>query len=90
MPREKVTVTPAFKQAVAAYQAQHGLKSWSQALLHLAALGYEHETGTPPPVPFAAWGGWRGSEASIRALMNYADKLTDKGRNDPSESEDDE
>ena len=85
MSREKVTVTPEFKEAVAAYQAQHGLKSWSQALLHLAALGYEQETGTPPPEPFAAWGGWRGSEESIKALVDYADKLTDKGRSDPAE-----
>lgn len=31
------------------------------------------------------WGGWRGNEASIEALMRYADEVTDKGRNDPAE-----
>lgn len=85
MPREKITVTSEFKETVAAYQAQRGLKSWSQALLHLAALGYEQETGCTPPEPFAAWGGWRGNEASLDNLIRRTDQLTDYGRNDPTE-----
>lgn len=70
MSREKVTVTAAFKAAVSAYQQEHNLASWSQALLHLAALGYERETGERPPQPGAAWGGWRGDEKSLANLKH--------------------
>lgn len=85
MPREKITLTAEFKSAVSEYQKQHKFKSWSQALLHLAALGYELETARPAPNPSPGWGGWRGSEASIKALADYADRLTDGGQNDPAE-----
>lgn len=85
MPREKVTVTPEFKEAVAAYQKQRGLKSWSQAMVQLAAIGYQHETGTPPPDAYVAPGGWRGNERSLDNLLHRVDKLTDYGRNDPTE-----
>lgn len=79
--REKITVTPEFKETVAAYQKRHGFKSWAQALLHLAAVGYRAETQQElPPTP--QWGGTR-----IEAIMEQADLLTDYGRNDPTEHE---
>lgn len=82
--REKVTVTAAFKAAVRDYQQARGLKSWSEALLELARIGLETETGQPASdVP--TWGGWRGSEKSLANLVHYVDKLTDHGANDPAE-----
>lgn len=85
MAREKVTVTPEFKEAVAAYQVAHGFKSWSQALMYLAAIGYEQETGEPAPEPAPGQGGWRGSENSLKALMECTDRLTNMGQDDPAE-----
>lgn len=54
MPREKITITDEFKAAVERYRQAHHLKSWSQALLELAAkqLGYESK-------PYPSWGGKR-------------------------------
>lgn len=70
MSREKVTVTAAFKAAVKTYQQEHNLPSWSQALLHLAALGYERETGARAPEPHDTWGGWRGDAVSLANLKH--------------------
>jgi hypothetical protein len=87
MPRPTVNPTDKFYKAVADYQRQHKLKSWSQAVLHLAALGLEQETGKPSPEAYKQHGGWRGKEASLKALMAYADRVSDGGRNDPGESD---
>lgn len=59
MPRPTLKVTDEFHKAVAAYQNEKGLKSWSQAVLELAAIGYEKETGKPAPKPHDTWGGKR-------------------------------
>lgn len=72
MPVRKVTVTEEFEAAVEAFRQQRGIKHWSVALLQLAATGYEEETGELPPQANVAPGGWRGKEASIEALMRYA------------------
>lgn len=81
--QEKITPSPEFKAAVKAFQQSRKLKSWSQALLHLAAIGYEHETGSEAPEPFRDWGGWRENENSLKALMGYANRVTNYGANDP-------
>lgn len=87
MPRKLITLTAEFKAAVKEYQKANKMRSWTEALLRLAALGYEQETGEEPPEPYVGWGGWRGSEASLKALMEYADRVSDGGRNDPAESD---
>lgn len=86
MAREKVTVTSEFKEVVSAYQVEHGFKSWSQALMHLAAVGYEQETGEQSPTPSPGQGGWRGSENSLRALIERTDRLTNNRKDDPTET----
>lgn len=58
-PRPTLNPTVAFYAAVAEYQATRGLKSWSQAVLELAAIGYQAEMGQMPPAPYAPWGGSR-------------------------------
>lgn len=85
--QEKITPSPEFKAAVKAFQQSRKLKSWSQTLLHLAAIGYEHETGNEAPEPFLNWGGWRENENSLKALMEYADRVTNYGANDPAFSD---
>ncbi len=62
MPRPTLKVTEEFYQAVAGYQRQHNLKSWSQAVLELAAIGYKKETGDIPPKPYDPWGGKRSKD----------------------------
>jgi hypothetical protein len=84
--KKLITLTAQFAEAVKEYQKANKIKSWTEALLRLAALGYEYETGQQPPEPYLGWGGWRGNEASLKALMEYADRVSDKGRNDPAES----
>lgn len=59
MPRATISTTDAFWYAVAAYQAQRGIPSWSQAVLELAAIGLRSETGRMPPRPYVPWGGKR-------------------------------
>lgn len=59
MPREKITLTAEFKAAIKQYQKENNFISWSATLLHLAARGYESETGKTPPGPIAVWGGKR-------------------------------
>lgn len=68
MAQIRITLTDDFKEVVGKYQKDHKLKSWTQALLHLAALGYEQETNEDAPEPYSGWGGWRGSEESLEAL----------------------
>lgn len=58
-PRPTISPTAAFYAAVAEYQAARGLKSWAQAVLELAAIGYLKETGVFPPAPYEPWGGSR-------------------------------
>lgn len=83
----KVTLTAEFAEAVKVYQQVHGIKTLAKAVVQLAAIGYEVETGEPVSNPTNQHGGWRGSENSIKALMERADRLTDYGRNDPAESD---
>lgn len=59
MPREKITLTPEFKAAIKAYQKENDLVSWAAALVYLATVGYEKETGKSAPGPLATWGGKR-------------------------------
>jgi hypothetical protein len=63
MPREKITLTAEFKAAVKEYQKANDFKSWAAALVYLATIGYEKETGQTAPGPLATWGGWRGKKA---------------------------
>lgn len=83
----KVTLTAEFAAVVKEYQEARGIKTLAKAVAELAALGYEAEIGEPAPMPTNNHGGWRGSENSIKALMERADRLTDYGRNDPAESD---
>lgn len=57
--QEMISVTPEFKQAVKDYQTANGIPSWSAALLKLAAIGYEKETGLQSPTARKSWGGNR-------------------------------
>lgn len=60
MPRPTINPTNEFYQAVETYRKSHQLKSWSQAVLALAAIGLESETGTKSPKPAKdEWGGNR-------------------------------
>lgn len=79
----KVTLTAAFAAAVEQYQKDNDIETLAKAVAILAAIGYETATGLDAPEPTNQHGGWRGSEASIKALMDYADRVTDFGRNDP-------
>lgn len=85
MPRTTVTLTDDLYAAVEAYQRRHSIKTFAGAVVALARIGLETETGEAPPEA-APWGGWRGSENSIEALLRHVDSITDKGRNDPGEN----
>lgn len=87
MSRIPITLTDDFKEVVSDYQKANKLKSWTQALLHLAALGYEQETGQAAPESYAGWGGWRGKKESLDALIVYADKYSNGGQDDPAEAD---
>lgn len=56
MPRQSVTITEGFHEAVEAYRQQRGLPSWAAALVELSAtaLGYREQATRP-------WGGDRKS-----------------------------
>lgn len=84
MPRHSVTLTDDLRAAVEQYRQRHDIPSFAAALVELARIGLETETGEEPPEA-ASWGGWRGSEKSLAALMAYVDSITDEGRNDPAE-----
>jgi hypothetical protein len=57
MPRYTITVTDEMSQAVAEYQQQHNLASWSQAAAALLSHGLEAQQ--PPPANVRTWGGSR-------------------------------
>lgn len=82
-----ITVTDEFYAAVEAYRQQHEIKYWSVALVLLASIGYEQETGDSIPAPSPQHGGWRGNENSIKALLERVDRMTNYGANDPAESD---
>jgi len=52
-------VSKAFYETIDAYKQAQGLKSWSQAITRLAAIGYNRETGKEAPAPSEPWGGPR-------------------------------
>ena len=52
-------VSKAFYEVIDEYRQAQGLKSWSQALTRLAAIGYNRETGKYAPAPSEPWGGPR-------------------------------
>lgn len=85
MPQIRLILDDDMDKALSDYAERHRLSKRSAATIlltdALAADGAKLDY-TPP-----TRGGWRGSEASIEALVQYADRLTDKGRNDPAESE---
>lgn len=69
MPRQSVTLTKAFKEAVATYQKWRGLESWSQALLELAAIGYQRVMRIDPPAFARTWGGDRKSPEFVESAL---------------------
>lgn len=79
----KVTLTDEFAESVKDYQKEYGSRTLAKAVTELAAIGYKTITGKPVPVASNKHGGWRGNEASIEALMAYADRITGEGAYDP-------
>ena len=57
MERTRIQTTREFYEIVRQYQKAHNLRSWSFALLQLAAIGYRVETGKEPPPVANDWGG---------------------------------
>jgi hypothetical protein len=67
--REKISVTPAFKAAVADYQRQHNLSSWSQAVVELAAKQLNFTEKAAPE--------WGGNRRNLMLIHYYVQALCD-------------
>lgn len=74
MPRQSVTVTEDFHEAVEAYRLDRGLASWAAALVELAAaaLGYREQAANP-------WGGDRKTVPDPDAPFPVEDPWDDLG-----------
>lgn len=53
MPKQSITMTDEFWQAVEDYRQEQNIKTWSQALIDLAAKSLDKD------VPLIGWGGAR-------------------------------
>lgn len=83
MPETTVRFKDEWYEVVTAYQQENDLKSFSEAARQLITRGLQ-SIGKQSPEPID-WGGWRDNPKSLKNLLPYVDKLTDYGRNDPTE-----
>lgn len=68
MPQTSIRVPDDFYHAVEKYRQEHHIQTWSQAIIHLAAIGLG--TNTPP----TQWGGARqGSGRSTKARFDMTE-----------------
>lgn len=88
MPHVSLDLPDDVFNALTVYCDRQGIKSKraGAALLLTQALANELEDESLT-YSIPEHGGWRGNEASIEALMRYADNVTDGGRNDPLEAD---
>ena len=88
MPRIYMTVSAELQKLITRYAKEFDI-SESRAAAELAAIGANVQFNEEIPVAVAPHGGRRegAGRKDLDALIEYADKITDFGRNDPSESE---
>jgi hypothetical protein len=89
VPQFKIELTKEQDEALVRYAARQGIKSKRAALHKLIGEFLSEDAGdvTLALPPKGGWGGWRGNEASLKALMAYADRVSNGGRDDPAESD---
>lgn len=78
MTQFKVDLSDEQKKALSAYAGRVGIKSRRAALHKLIGEFLADDAGDPTLAlqPDSDWGGWRGNEASLKALMAYADRAS--------------
>jgi hypothetical protein len=74
-----VKLTMAQKQALRDHAKAHNMSMADVILYALADTIPDFPMDKPTP------GGWRDNEKSLENLVHYVDKLTDYGKNDPTE-----
>lgn len=87
MARLDVNLPDDINEALAGYAAREKLSKRSAATLLMTRqlaeeLGDDSLQFSPPER-----GGWQGNEKSLQNLVSHVDRMTDKGRNDPAESD---
>lgn len=90
MPNLRLDLSVMLNEALEKYTEQVDGKSKRAVALRILAEWLADELGdatltAEAPTPGKAWGGWRGSPESLKALAEYADRRSNFGHDDPTE-----